>query len=96
MSRYTGSINRKSRRLHFSLLENNKEFLKGKKREYAPGQPALILVISSLVLIKLMFYLFRICSTSNKILSLDSLSASTSTNTFSSLYRLINGSVFWM
>ena len=38
MSRYTGSINRKSRRLHFSLLENNKEFLKGKKREYARGQ----------------------------------------------------------
>ena len=38
MSRYTGSINRKSRRLHFSILENNKEFLKGKKREYAPGQ----------------------------------------------------------
>ena len=31
MSRYTGSINRKSRRLHFSILENNKEFLKGKK-----------------------------------------------------------------
>ncbi len=38
MSRYTGSINRKSRRLGFSILENNKEFLKGKKREYAPGQ----------------------------------------------------------
>lgn len=38
MSRYIGSINRKSRRLHFSILENNKEFLKGKKREYAPGQ----------------------------------------------------------
>ena len=38
MSRYTGSINHKSRRLHFSILENNKEFLKGKKREYAPGQ----------------------------------------------------------
>ncbi|MDR3257172.1 MAG: 30S ribosomal protein S4 [Mycoplasmataceae bacterium] len=38
MSRYTGSINRKSRRLGFSILENNKEFLKGKKRTYAPGQ----------------------------------------------------------
>ena len=38
MSRYTGSVNRKSRRLGFSILENNKEFLKGKKREYAPGQ----------------------------------------------------------
>ena len=38
MSRYIGSINRKSRRLGFSLLENNKEFSKGKKRTYAPGQ----------------------------------------------------------
>lgn len=38
MSRYTGSVNRKSRRLGFSILENNKEFLKGKKREYPPGQ----------------------------------------------------------
>ena len=38
MSRYTGSINRKSRRFDFSLLENNKEFSKGKKRRYAPGQ----------------------------------------------------------
>lgn len=38
MSRYTGSIYRKSRRLGFSLLENNKEFSKGKKRTYAPGQ----------------------------------------------------------
>ncbi|GMO15707.1 MAG: 30S ribosomal protein S4 [Mycoplasmoidaceae bacterium] len=36
--RYTGSINRKSRRLGFSLLENDKEFSKGKKRTYAPGQ----------------------------------------------------------
>jgi small subunit ribosomal protein S4 len=36
--RYTGSINRKSRRLGFSLLENGKEFSKGKKRTYAPGQ----------------------------------------------------------
>ncbi|MDR3163701.1 MAG: 30S ribosomal protein S4 [Mycoplasmataceae bacterium] len=38
MSRYTGSINRKARRLGFSILENNKEFSKGKKRTYAPGQ----------------------------------------------------------
>ncbi|MDR0825722.1 MAG: 30S ribosomal protein S4 [Mycoplasmataceae bacterium] len=38
MSRYTGSVNRKSRRLGFSILENNKEFSKGKKRTYAPGQ----------------------------------------------------------
>ncbi|MDR2823297.1 MAG: 30S ribosomal protein S4, partial [Mycoplasmataceae bacterium] len=38
MSRYTGSINRKARRLGFSILETNKEFLKGKKRTTAPGQ----------------------------------------------------------
>jgi small subunit ribosomal protein S4 len=38
MSRYTGSINRKARRLGFSILETGKEFLKGKKRNYAPGQ----------------------------------------------------------
>lgn len=38
MSRYTGSIFKKSRRLGFSLLENNKEFTKGKKRTYGPGQ----------------------------------------------------------
>lgn len=38
MSRYTGSINRKSRRFGFSILENNKEFSKGKKRTTAPGQ----------------------------------------------------------
>ena len=38
MSRYTGSINHKSRRLGFSILENNKEILKGKKRQYPPGQ----------------------------------------------------------
>jgi small subunit ribosomal protein S4 len=38
MSRYTGSINRKSRRLKFSILENNKEFSKGKKRTTVPGQ----------------------------------------------------------
>jgi small subunit ribosomal protein S4 len=36
--RYTGSINKKSRRLGFSLLENDKEFSKGKKRTYGPGQ----------------------------------------------------------
>ncbi len=38
MSRYTGPNNRKARRLKFSILENNKEFLKGKKRTAAPGQ----------------------------------------------------------
>jgi small subunit ribosomal protein S4 len=38
MSRYTGSINRRARRLGFSILETNKEFLKGKKRTSAPGQ----------------------------------------------------------
>lgn len=38
MSRYTGSIYKKSRRLGFSLLENNKEFNSGKKRTYGPGQ----------------------------------------------------------
>ncbi|MDR2557537.1 MAG: 30S ribosomal protein S4, partial [Mycoplasmataceae bacterium] len=40
MSRYTGSIFRKSRRLQFSLLENNKEFTKpnSKKRQTPPGQ----------------------------------------------------------
>ncbi len=38
MSRYTGSINKKSRRLGFSLLENESEFSKGKKRRTAPGQ----------------------------------------------------------
>lgn len=38
MSRYTGSTFKKSRRLAFSLLENNKEFSKGKKRTTAPGQ----------------------------------------------------------
>lgn len=38
MSRYTGSIYSRSRRFKFSLLENNKEFSKGKKRVSAPGQ----------------------------------------------------------
>jgi small subunit ribosomal protein S4 len=36
--RYLGSINKKSRRLNFSILENNKEFSKGKKRTTTPGQ----------------------------------------------------------
>ena len=35
MSRYTGSVNRKSRHLSFSTLENGKELA---KRPYAPGQ----------------------------------------------------------
>ncbi|MDE5841737.1 MAG: 30S ribosomal protein S4 [Malacoplasma sp.] len=38
MSRYLGSITKKSRRYGFSLLENDREFIKGKKRTYAPGQ----------------------------------------------------------
>ena len=38
MSRYTGPNNKKARRLKFSVLENNKEFIKGKKRITAPGQ----------------------------------------------------------
>lgn len=38
MSRYLGSITKKSRRYGFSLLENDREFVKGKKRTYAPGQ----------------------------------------------------------
>lgn len=38
MSRYTGPNNKKSRRLKFSILENNKEFIKGKKRITNPGQ----------------------------------------------------------
>ncbi|UWD34204.1 30S ribosomal protein S4 [Mesomycoplasma molare] len=38
MSRYTGPIFKKSRRLGFSILETGKEFAKGKKRTYAPGQ----------------------------------------------------------
>lgn len=38
MSRYLKSIFKKSRRYNFSLLENNKEFSKGKKRTTAPGQ----------------------------------------------------------
>ena len=35
MARYTGSINRKSRHLSFSILENGKDLA---KRPYAPGQ----------------------------------------------------------
>ncbi|UWV85254.1 30S ribosomal protein S4 [Mycoplasmopsis felis] len=38
MSRYTNSVFKKSRRLGFSILETGKEFSKGKKRTYAPGQ----------------------------------------------------------
>ncbi len=38
MSKFTGSITKKSRRYGFSLLESGKEFSKGKKRTYAPGQ----------------------------------------------------------
>ncbi len=38
MSRYTGPNNKKARRLKFSILENNKEFIKGKKRTTSPGQ----------------------------------------------------------
>lgn len=38
MSRYTGSIFRRSRRYGISLLENNKEFSRGKKRTTVPGQ----------------------------------------------------------
>ncbi|AHI54093.1 30S ribosomal protein S4 [Spiroplasma sabaudiense Ar-1343] len=38
MSRYTGSTFKKARRYGFSILENGKEFSKGKKRTTAPGQ----------------------------------------------------------
>ncbi|QIW62630.1 30S ribosomal protein S4 [Mycoplasmopsis gallinacea] len=38
MSRYTGPVFKKSRRLGFSILETGKEFAKGRKRTYAPGQ----------------------------------------------------------
>ncbi|WP_031489298.1 30S ribosomal protein S4 [Ureaplasma canigenitalium] len=38
MSRYLGSVFKKSRHLGFSLLENGKEFNTGKKRTYGPGQ----------------------------------------------------------
>ncbi|MCK5945673.1 MAG: 30S ribosomal protein S4 [Mycoplasmataceae bacterium] len=38
MARYTGPTFKKSRRYGFSILESGKEFAKGKRREYAPGQ----------------------------------------------------------
>lgn len=38
MSRYTGPNNKRARRFKFSILENNKEFIKGKKRITRPGQ----------------------------------------------------------
>ncbi|AWX69642.1 30S ribosomal protein S4 [[Mycoplasma] anseris] len=38
MSRYLKSMFKRSRRYGVSLLENNKEFTKGKKRTTAPGQ----------------------------------------------------------
>ncbi|AHK22450.1 30S ribosomal protein S4 [Candidatus Hepatoplasma crinochetorum] len=38
MSRYTGPNNKKARRYKYSILENNKEFLKGKKKISIPGQ----------------------------------------------------------
>ena len=38
MARYTGPNNKQSRRLNFSVLESGKEFAKGKKRAYGPGQ----------------------------------------------------------
>lgn len=38
MSRYLWSMFKRSRRFGISLLENNKEFSKGKKRTTAPGQ----------------------------------------------------------
>ncbi|MDC8914225.1 30S ribosomal protein S4 [Metamycoplasma hyosynoviae] len=38
MSRFLGSMFKRSRRFGSSLLENNKEFSKGKKRTTAPGQ----------------------------------------------------------
>jgi small subunit ribosomal protein S4 len=36
--RYTGPIFKKARRLKFSVLENNREFSKGKRRTSPPGQ----------------------------------------------------------
>lgn len=38
MSRYTGPVFKISRRLGHSILETGKEFAKGRKRTYAPGQ----------------------------------------------------------
>ncbi|NEU03019.1 30S ribosomal protein S4, partial [Escherichia coli] len=36
--RYLGPVFKKARRYGISILENEKEFSKGKKRTYAPGQ----------------------------------------------------------
>ena len=41
MAKFRGSIFKKSRRYNFSILETGKEFSKGKKRTYAPGQHGL-------------------------------------------------------
>lgn len=38
MATLRGSTFKRSRRLNFSILETNKEFVKGKQRQYAPGQ----------------------------------------------------------
>jgi small subunit ribosomal protein S4 len=38
MARYTGPNNKRARRYRFSVLENNKEFIKGQKRTTIPGQ----------------------------------------------------------
>ncbi|PAK21467.1 30S ribosomal protein S4 [Mycoplasmopsis agassizii] len=38
MSRIRGSVFKRARRYGFSILETGKEFSKGKKRQYAPGQ----------------------------------------------------------
>lgn len=38
MSRFRKGLFKKARRYSFSVLENNKEFSKGKKRTYPPGQ----------------------------------------------------------
>lgn len=38
MARFRGSTFKRSRRLGFSILETGKEFVKGRRREYAPGQ----------------------------------------------------------
>ena len=37
MATLRGSTFKRSRRLKFSILENNKEFVKGKQRQYGPG-----------------------------------------------------------
>ena len=38
MAKYNGPVFKKSRRYGFSILESGKEFAKGKRREYGPGQ----------------------------------------------------------